>query len=568
MIPVRDTTMKNQLPEYVPTGMQDYVHAYFGLWAMADNHFDAMLAMARTFDLRSHVTRLAPVAVTADGEPEDDECDDEPCEDDMEAKRKKQQCQALMAALPGLEPAGAFDGYITADGIAVIELRGTLMKFCSSFCGGTSTTRARRAIREAVADGRVRGIMLLVDSPGGTVAGTAELADDISEANQKKPVWAYAEDFMASAAYWVSSQCARIGANRTALVGSLGTLMGMYDYSAAFKDAGIEPKVYRTGKRKGAGFIGTKFTADDDEYFQSLAVECNSHFQTAVGIGRPRADIEALFADAGVYIASEAKSKRLVDDICAVEDFYRSLVKSVAKASSASTRAQTEEQPVSAQDDTTPVNDTVVSTPAVAGEMESSMDTSKNGTGATQPGATGGALPATAATIVQLKAAFPKAGNDFFVAQLEQNATLDQARAAYVALLETENEKLHAKLKEAPAAAASAATPAAPATAAAATPALPATTASVTPAPKPGAEAVPTRRSESTDNADISAAAELDRKAKAYMEGRPSVTIAAARQRVLATDNNLRARYIQEAGEQSEQVKKDRLAALAGLAAG
>src|SRR5262245_25294579 len=69
-----------------------------------------------------------------------------------------------------------------ADGIAGIRLDGPMTKYDSSFSslfGGVSTVRTRRAVRDAMADPNVKGIMLIFDSPGGTVAGTSDLADDV-----------------------------------------------------------------------------------------------------------------------------------------------------------------------------------------------------------------------------------------------------------------------------------------------------------------------------------------------------------------------------------------------------
>src|SRR5581483_9650939 len=111
--------------------------------------------------------------------------------------------------------------------------QGMLMKGQSSM-GGTSTVMARRDIRQAVADQDVAGILLAIDSPGGTVAGTDDLAAEVRQARTSKPVWAAIDDLGASAAYWVASQTQRVTVNSpTALVGSIGTLQVIRDLSAA-----------------------------------------------------------------------------------------------------------------------------------------------------------------------------------------------------------------------------------------------------------------------------------------------------------------------------------------------
>ena len=72
----------------------------------------------------------------------------------------------------------------------------------SSKFGGASTIRVRRQIREARQDEDVEAILLVVDSPGGTVAGTDELAREVGRAAEEKIVHAHIDDLGASAAFW------------------------------------------------------------------------------------------------------------------------------------------------------------------------------------------------------------------------------------------------------------------------------------------------------------------------------------------------------------------------------
>ncbi|MCH8978459.1 MAG: S49 family peptidase, partial [Armatimonadetes bacterium] len=109
-----------------------------------------------------------------------------------------------------------------ADGVAVISIVGVMTKSPTSLEPGCSTVLARRQIRAAAHDVAVRAIVIRFDSPGGTVSGTEALANDVREAAAHKKVYAYVEDSCCSAAYWVASQCNKVFASKTALVGSLG----------------------------------------------------------------------------------------------------------------------------------------------------------------------------------------------------------------------------------------------------------------------------------------------------------------------------------------------------------
>ena len=71
--------------------------------------------------------------------------------------------------------------------------------------GSTSTQLFAQAFREAVADDTVGAILIDIDSPGGSVYGTSELAAEILQARNSKPVCAIANSLAASAAYWIGS---------------------------------------------------------------------------------------------------------------------------------------------------------------------------------------------------------------------------------------------------------------------------------------------------------------------------------------------------------------------------
>lgn len=200
--------------------------------------------------------------------------------------------------------------------IARIDVAGTLMKQQSSF-GGTSTVQLRRDIREAAADPDVSAILLTVDSPGGTVAGTEDLAAEVLAARRKKMVWAHADDLAASAAYWVASQAEEVWANgKTALVGSIGTLMTVYDLSSAAEKQGVKALVFGTGPLKGAGFPGSEVTEEQRNYFRSIVERTQKSFDAAVQKGRRLTDRQlADVRTGGVFLAEEAQERKLIDGV-------------------------------------------------------------------------------------------------------------------------------------------------------------------------------------------------------------------------------------------------------------
>jgi len=226
-------------------------------------------------------------------------------------------------ALPGVPVATDLDGAappplaygVTPEGVGVLPLHGPSMKARSKY-GGYSTVDARRQLRAMAADDRVGAILLHIDSPGGHVAGTKELADDVAAVDAVKPVHAYLEDAGASAAYWIASQARTVTANAMAMVGSLGTFTVLYDLSKSAEMEGVQVHVVSTGERKGAAAPGTPVTDGDLVEAQRLVDGFDAFFRAAVRDGRELGAKEAGAIWTGsVWLAGEAKGLGLVDRV-------------------------------------------------------------------------------------------------------------------------------------------------------------------------------------------------------------------------------------------------------------
>lgn len=213
--------------------------------------------------------------------------------------------------------------YEIRDGVAIICIDGQMTKRGSSF-GGCSTVAVRHALRQAAMDYTVNAIVMYICSPGGTVAGTADLADDVlavreGRIGKGKPVTAYIADMGCSAAYWVGSQCEYIYANKTAMVGSIGTYTVLEDDTKWQEDMGIKWRVVSTGPFKGLGADGAvsdQLIAD----VQREVNELNKPFLSAVSVGRAgRIGDIATIADGRAHVAEQALSLGLIDEIASLE---------------------------------------------------------------------------------------------------------------------------------------------------------------------------------------------------------------------------------------------------------
>jgi signal peptide peptidase SppA len=305
--------------------------------------------------------------------------------------------------------------YSVSEGIAILNLNGPMMKHAPSMSGGCSSVVARRQIGLALNDPNIKGILLRIESPGGTVSGTKELADTIAKAKQSKPVWAFCNDLTASAAYWVASQCDRIEANPTSLVGSIGTYMVVADSSKAAEKAGIEVHVVRAGAFKGTGTPGTEITDEQLADMDKTVSGLNQFFLQAVESGRSLSREQVItLADGRCHLASEAKRLDLIDDVSSFEDFFDRFVSSVSTPGS----------PVVSHNE----------------DIDMSAETAKP-------------VPAT---IAQLEQRFPEASDSWKLSALKAGYTMDQALESYNQVLLQEKKILQKQAEDAKAEAAEA----------------------------------------------------------------------------------------------------------------
>jgi signal peptide peptidase SppA len=145
---------------------------------------------------------------------------------------------------------------LTPEGIAVIPVRGTLMKrfgYLSAISGCSSYAGLQQATTAALADPQVKGVLFDVDSPGGTTHGCFELSEALYQMRGDKPIWAIANDLAASAAYALASSADRLLVTRTAGVGSVGVFALHADQSGADAQAGVKYTYVFAGDKKTDG---------------------------------------------------------------------------------------------------------------------------------------------------------------------------------------------------------------------------------------------------------------------------------------------------------------------------
>lgn len=212
---------------------------------------------------------------------------------------------------------------IEQGGIGVVPIRGVIAQRASLFDDvspgrGTSVERISGMLQKAAADSAVRGVLLEVDSPGGTVTGIPELADEIRGFEQAtgKPVWAFSDGMVASAAYWLAGAASRIAAIPSAQIGSIGIYSVLRDSHRAADALGVQVHVVSTGPHKGAGEPGTQITRQQLDGVQKQVDAFFDLFKGDVAKDRGlQGQSLDQVCDGQCWLSSDALQSELIDQV-------------------------------------------------------------------------------------------------------------------------------------------------------------------------------------------------------------------------------------------------------------
>jgi len=230
---------------------------------------------------------------------------------------------SLSAASYGSRPA-AKDAFERYGDVAVLPIRGVITHhgdMWSWLFGESTVDNLGNQFRAAMADDSVKAIILDIDSPGGTVAGTGEFADEVLKARGKKPVVSVANASANSAAYWIGAASDAFYATPSALVGSVGVYMLHVDYSQAMDEAGIKPSYVAAGKYKVEGNPYEPLGDEARDHLQSIVDDSYGRFVHGVARGRrvSEAKVRNGFGQGRALPAKAALAAGMVDGIKTLE---------------------------------------------------------------------------------------------------------------------------------------------------------------------------------------------------------------------------------------------------------
>lgn len=163
----------------------------------------------------------------------------------------------------------------------------------------------------------IKAIILRIDSPGGAVAPTQEIYEEVRRIDKKKPIYSSFGSVAASGGYYIGAATRRIYANSGTLTGSIGVIMQMADLSELFKFAKYKPETIKAGRYKDIGNPARAMTDEERAFLTDLLAGTHKQFKddiSAVRGSRLKKDINEL-AQGQIFHGYEAKEVGLVDEI-------------------------------------------------------------------------------------------------------------------------------------------------------------------------------------------------------------------------------------------------------------
>lgn len=221
--------------------------------------------------------------------------------------------------------------YSVEDGVGIVPVTGVIARHAHLVNGvsqprGTSISQLDADLKKALDDPAAQSIVLMVDSPGGSVDGLVDMADRIAAARGKKPIVTLASGMMASAAYWLGSQTDRVYTTRGTVVGSIGVITWVVDDHRAYEQEGYDVRYITTGAAKAAGASGKTQTPED---FETIRAEIDAWYGLFVDAVAKARGIDAerakQLADGRVHLAAAALELGLIDEIVDEASLFTSL---------------------------------------------------------------------------------------------------------------------------------------------------------------------------------------------------------------------------------------------------
>ncbi len=192
----------------------------------------------------------------------------------------------------------------------------------------------REALRKAEGDFDIAGVIVRINSPGGTVAASDTIYHEIMSFKQRKkiPVHAYIMELAASGGYYVASASDRIIASPTAVTGSIGVIAMRFNMEGLLSKIGVSEETYKSGPKKDFWSPFRSSTAEEKKMLQEIVDRLYDRFIKVVCTNRQKLlteqEVKAL-ADGRILTAGGALEARLIDQVSYLDEAIDSMKKAL-----------------------------------------------------------------------------------------------------------------------------------------------------------------------------------------------------------------------------------------------
>lgn len=228
---------------------------------------------------------------------------------------------AMGKAFEGMSSAVKTDfGGSKSGNVALVRVEGEITSgtgggiFADNDCGAETIVECLDDVKE---DKSVRGVILRIDSPGGSAAASEEVYNAVMRLRKSgKKVYTSMGGTAASGGYYIAAASDRIFADASTLTGSIGVIMSGADLSELYKKIGYSPNTIKSGKFKDIGTANRPMTDEERQLLQNMIDDVYNTFLTDVSKGR-NIPVETLrpIADGRIFTGKTAKAAGLVDEI-------------------------------------------------------------------------------------------------------------------------------------------------------------------------------------------------------------------------------------------------------------
>ncbi|MDU0459837.1 MAG: signal peptide peptidase SppA [Geobacteraceae bacterium] len=206
---------------------------------------------------------------------------------------------------------GSDAALVSKNGIGLVEVKGMIL----------DSKETIRQLRHFLKQDEVKAVVLRVDSPGGIVAPSQEIYEEVRKFAAKKKIIVSMGSLAASGGYYISAPATMIYANPGTITASIGVILKLSNIEALMDKIGIKSHTLKTGKYKDSGSPLRQFSPEDRAMLQSVIDNTHEQFIRAVAEGRklPIDEVRKI-ADGRILSGEQAKGARLVDRLGTLQD--------------------------------------------------------------------------------------------------------------------------------------------------------------------------------------------------------------------------------------------------------